>query len=134
MGHRKKKWSPEQVAGILKRLHPDQSAHRVSHETIAHTRYAMPRGELRRELMACVRCSRDKRRSKTRAADGRGHLAEMQRIHLRPPEVTDHLLSGRCEADMIKGTLNRSSIGTLVERTTRMVVLAKMPEGSTQSA
>lgn len=94
----------------------------------------MPRGELRRELMACVRCSRDKRRSKTRAADGRGHLAEMQRIHLRPPEVTDHLLSGHCEADMIKGTLNRSSIGTLVERTTRMVVLAKMPEGSTQSA
>lgn len=132
--HLKKKWSPEQVAGILKLMHPDQPAHWVSHETIYHTLYAMPRGELRRELIACLRWSRDKRRSKTRAPDGRGHIAEMQSIHLRPPEVTDRLIPGHWEADMIKGTMNRSSIGTLVERTTLMVVLAKMPDGSAQSA
>ncbi len=56
---------------------------------MAATLYAMPRGELRRELIACLRWSRDKRRSKTRAPDGRGHIAEMQSIHLRPPEVAD---------------------------------------------
>ncbi len=130
----KKKWSPEQIAGTFKRMHPDQPTQRVSHETIYHTLYAMPRGELRRELVACLRWSRDKRRSKTRAPDGRGHIAEMQSIHLRPPEVADRLIPGHWEADMIKGAMNRSSIGTLVERTTLMVVLAKMPDGTAQSA
>jgi len=134
VGHLKKKWSPEQIAGTLKVLHPDQPSERVSHETIYHTLYAMPRGELRRELIACLRWSRDKRRSKTRAPDGRGHIAEMQSIHLRPPEVADRLIPGHWEADMIKGTMNRSSVGTLVERTTLMVVLAKMPDGTAQSA
>jgi len=132
--HLKKNWSPEQIAGRLQRMHPDKPEQRVSHETIYHTLYAMPRGELRRELIACLRWSRDKRRSKTRAPDGRGHIAEMQSIHLRPPEVTDRLIPGHWEADMIKGTMNRSSVGTLVERTTLMVVLAKMPDGTAQSA
>ena len=106
----------------------------MSHETIYHTLYAMPRGELRRELIACLRWSRDKRRSKTRAPDGRGHIAEMQSIHLRPPEVEDRLIPGHWEADLIKGAMNRSSVGTLAERTTLMVVLAKMPDGTAQSA
>ncbi|MDP1941963.1 MAG: IS30 family transposase, partial [Gallionella sp.] len=129
-----KKWSPEQIAGTLKGMHPDQPSERVSHETIYHTLYAMPRGELRRELIACLRWSRDKRRSKTRALDGRGHIAEMQSIHLRPPEVADRLIPGHWEADLIKGAMNRSSVGTLVERTTLMVALAKMPDGTAQSA
>jgi transposase, IS30 family len=132
--HLKKKWSPEQIAGTLKGMHPNQPSQRVSHETIYHTLYAMPRGELRRELIACLRWSRDKRRSKTRAPDGRGHIAEMQSIHLRPPEVADRLIPGHWEADLIKGAMNRSSVGTLVERTTLMVVLAKMPDGTAQSA
>lgn len=130
----KKKWSPEQIAGTLKCMHPDKREQRVSHETIYHTLYAMPRGELRRELIACLRWSRDKRRSKTRGPDGRGHIAEMQSIHLRPQEVTDRLIPGHWEADMIKGAMNRSSVGTLVERTTLLVVLAKMPDGTAQSA
>jgi IS30 family transposase len=134
VGHLKKKWSPEQIAGTLKDMHPDEPSQRVSHETIYHTLYAMPRGELRRELIACLRWSRDKRRSKTRAPDGRGHIAEMQSIHLRPPEVADRLIPGHWEADMIKGAMNRSSVGTLVERTTLMVVLAQMPDGTAQSA
>ena len=134
VGHLKKKWSPEQIAGTLKGMHPDQPSERVSHETIYHTLYAMPRGELRRELIACLRWSRDKRRSKTRAPDGRGHIAEMQSIHLRPPEVADRLIPGHWEADLIKGAMNRSSVGTLVERTTLMVALAKMPDGTAQSA
>ncbi len=132
--HLKKKWSPEQIAGTLKLMYPDKPEQRVSHETIYHTLYAMPRGELRRELVACLRWSRDKRRSKTRAPDGRGHIAEMQSIHLRPPEVADRLIPGHWEADLIKGAMNRSSVGTLVERTTLMVVLAKMPDGTAQSA
>ncbi len=81
-------------------MYPDQPTQRVSHETIYHTLYAMPRGELhcplvgRRELIACLRWSRDKRRSKTRPPDGRGHIAEMQSIHLRPPEVANRLIPG----------------------------------------
>ncbi len=134
VGHLKNKWSPEQIAGTLKGMYPDQPSQRVSHETIYHTLYAMPRGELRRELIACLRWSRDKRRSKTRAPDGRGHIAEMQSIHLRPPEVADRLIPGHWEADLIKGAMNRSSVGTLVERTTLMVVLAKMHDGTAQSA
>jgi IS30 family transposase len=58
----------------------------------------------------------------------------MQNIHLRPPEVADRLIPGHWEADMIKGAMNRSSVGTLVERTTLMVVLAQMPDGTAQSA
>ena len=130
----KKNWSPEQIAGTLQRMYPDNPEQRVSHETIYHTLYAMPRGELRRELIACLRWSRDKRRSKTRAPRGCGHIMAMQSIHLRPAEVADRLIPGHWEADMIKGTMNRSSVGTLVERTTLMVVLAQMPDGTAQSA
>ena len=104
--HLQKNWSPEQIAGTLRLMHPDKPAQRVSHETIYHTLYAMPRGELRRELIACLRWSRDQRRSKTRAPDGRGHIAEMQSIHLRPPEVADRLIPGHWEADLIKGAMN----------------------------
>ena len=130
----KLKWSPEQIAGTLKRMNPDDLTQRVSHETIYHTLYAMPRGDLRRELITCLRWSRDKRRSKTRAPDWRGHIAEMQSIHQRPQEVDDREIPGHWEADLIKGAMNSSSIGTLVERTTLMVVLAKMVDGTAQSA
>lgn len=126
VGYLKKNWSPEQIASTLQRMYPDNPDQRVSHETIYHTLYAMPRGELRRELIACLRWSRDKRRSKTRAPGGCGHIMAMQSIHLRPPEVADRLIPGHWEADMIKGAMNRSSVGTLVERTTLMVVLAQI--------
>ena len=99
--HLKKKWSPEQIAGTLKNMHPDQPSQRVSHETIYHTHCAMPRGELRRELIACLLWSHDKHRSKTRASDDRRHIAEMQSIHLRPPEVADRLIPGHWEAGKI---------------------------------
>ena len=131
--HLKKKWSPKQIADTLKDMHPDQPSQRVDHETIYHTLYAMPRGDLRREWITCLCWSRDKRRSRTRTPDGRGHIAEMQSIHLRPPEVADRLIPGHWEADMIKGAMNRSSVGTLVERTTLIMVLAKMADGKAQS-
>jgi IS30 family transposase len=102
-------------------------------DRLTHTLYAMPRGGLRRELITCLLWSRDKRRSKTRAPDGCGHIAEMQSIHLRPPEVEDCLIPGHWEVDLIKGAMNRSSVGALAERTTLMVVLAKMPDGTAQS-
>jgi IS30 family transposase len=113
---------------------PDRDTAAPTQCLVVFTLYAMLRGELRRELVACLRRSRDQCRSKTRVPDGRGHIAEMQSIHLRPPEVADSLISGHWEADMIKGAMNRSSIGTLAERTTLMVVLAKMPDGTAQAA
>ena len=85
-GHLKNKWSPEQIAGTLKAMHPDQPARRVSHETIYHTLYAMPRGELRRELIACLRWSRDKRRSVLiKCTERRSTLAKQTRFDATSP-------------------------------------------------
>ena len=81
----------------MQRMYPGNPEQRVSHETIYHTLYAMPRGELRRELIACLRWSRDKRRSKTRAPGGCGHIMAMQSIHLHPPEVANRLIPGHWE-------------------------------------
>ena len=92
-------------------MRPDEPEQRVSPETIYRTLYAMPRGELRRELIACLRWSRDKRRSKIRAPDGRGHLAAMQSIHLRPPKVADRLIPGHGECRLAPPGLSPRASG-----------------------
>ncbi|MFT5532470.1 MAG: IS30 family transposase [Burkholderiaceae bacterium] len=77
---------------------------------------------------------KDTHRPRSRGADRRGGIPEMQDLHIRPPEVADRLIPGRWEADLIKGAFNRSAVGTLVERTTRLVILARMPDASAASA
>jgi IS30 family transposase len=128
------RWSPQQIGGTLRRMYPNDPSQRVSHETIYTALYAMPRGELRRELIACLRQSNDTRRPRSRGTDRRGGIPEMQSLHIRPPEVADRLIPGHWEADLIKGAFNRSAVGTLVERTTRLVILARMPDASAASA
>lgn len=123
-------WSPQQIAGILRNAFPDEACHRVSHETIYSAIYVLPRGELRRQLVACLRQGRSTRKARRRGTDRRGRIPEMQSIHVRPPEVADRLIPGHWEGDLIKGAGNRSSIGTLVERASGFVVLVKMSSAS----
>lgn len=120
-------WSPEQIASHLSKLHPCQAALRASHESIYNIIYAQPRGELKRELVACLRMARAKRWPRSRGEDRRGQLTDLLSIHIRPPEVTDRQFPGHWEGDLIKGKNNGSAVGTLVERTTRLLMLVKLP-------
>ena len=128
------KWSPQQIASTLKRVFPDEPEHHVSHETIYTAIYAQPRGELRRQLIACLRHGHSTRMPRTRGNDRRGQIPEMVSIHVRPPEVDDRVMPGHWEGDFIKGAGNKSSVGVLVERTSRLVLLAKMDDATAASA
>ena len=128
------KWSPQEIAATLKRAYPQQSQHHVSHETIYTAIYAYPKGELRKELIACLRQNRTKRMPRSRGQDRRGRIAEMVSIHVRPPEVDDRIMPGHWEGDLIKGSGNKSAVAVLVERVSRAVRLAKMPDASAASA
>ena len=119
-------WSPMQIAGRQRLMEPDDQRGRASHETIYVALYALPRGELRRELLACLRQGRQTRRPRSRGADRRGFVPDELRIAERPEDVAERLIPGHWEGDFIKGAHNRSAVGTLVERTTRFVRLARM--------
>ena len=127
-------WSPEQIAGMLKRAFPDDPSRTVSHETIYTALYVMPRGGLRKELIACLRHGRGGRRPRSRGQDRRGQIPDMLSLHVRPPEVEDRLVPGHWEGDLIKGAGNQSSVGTLVERTSRLVLLARMTAATAEAA
>ena len=125
--------SPEQIAGILARTFPDSPSMQVSHETIYTAIYAMPRGELRTEVIGWLRFSHNKRRPRSRGDDRRGRIPEMVSIHDRPPEIEERLVPGHWEGDLIKGARNRSAVGTLVERTTLFTVLAKLDSATAEA-
>ncbi|QFY41544.1 IS30 family transposase [Candidatus Methylospira mobilis] len=127
-------WSPEQISGTLKRVYAEQGALTVSHETIYTALYAFPRGELRSELLSCLRQSHTGRRPRARGTDRRGQIPDMNSLHVRPPEIEDRLVPGHWEGDLIKGSGNRSSVGTLVERSSRLVMLAAMTSGTAEAA
>lgn len=126
-------WSSQQIARKLRLLWPNNPEKTVSHETIYNAIYLHPRGELKRELIACLRHHNQVRKPRSRGTDRRGQIPDMQSIHIRPPEVEDRLIPGHWEGDLIKGAGNRSSVGTLVERTTGFVVLAKMDNATTKA-
>jgi IS30 family transposase len=118
-------WSPEQIARDLRADFGAGSVNAVSHETIYKSLYVQGRGELRRELAACLRTGRAARRPRGRVQT-RGHISGMVMISDRPAEVADRAVPGHWEGDLIVGKANRSYIATLVERTTRFVMLAKV--------
>lgn len=126
--------SPEQIAGRLRREYPDDMGKRLSTETIYAALYVLPRGSLRTELLAALRQARKARRPRSRGTDRRGQLPNMTPITDRPPEVASRLVPGHWEGDLIKGARNGSAVGTLVERTTRLVLLAKMDGTDAASA
>jgi len=133
-GYLKAGYSPEQIAGTLATVHPDNPSLQACHETIYTAIYAMPRGELRTEVIGWLRFGHAKRRPRARGEDRRGQIPDMVSIHDRPPEVEERLVPGHWEGDLIKGAHNRSSVGTLVERTTLFTVLAQMDNASTVTA
>lgn len=126
--------SPEQIAGRLQRAYPDDMSKHLSTETIYAGLYVLPRGALRSELLAALRQARKARRPRARGTDRRGQIPKMIPIIERPAEVATRTVPGHWEGDLIKGTRNRSAVGTLVERTTRFVILARMEGTDATSA
>ena len=127
-------WSPQQIAARLKYQWPDSPEYHVSHESIYLAIYAYPRGELKRQLISYLRQGRGKRRLRTVSAGRRERYPADLSIHLRPPEVEDRLVPGHWESDLIMGASNRSAVATMVERTSRFVVLAKLDRPTAECA
>jgi IS30 family transposase len=124
-------WSPEQIAGWLKRSHPGTEACQVSHETIYRSLYVQARGVLKKELMQHLRSRRPIRRSRHATQKGR-QIANAVSIRERPASIEDRAVPGHWEGDLLRGSKN-SNIVTLVERQSRYVMLAKVPNRETQT-
>ena len=118
--------SPEQIAGRLRRAYSDDMQKQLSAETIYAGLYVLPRGALRSELLAALRQARKARRPRARGTDRRGQIPNMTPIAERPAEVAPRTVPGHWEGDLIKGARNGSAVGTLVERTSPLVLLARM--------
>jgi IS30 family transposase len=123
----KQQWSPQQIAGWLKRTYPHSDQARVSHETIYRSLYIQARGVLKKELQACLRTTRAIRRSKHASLkqQGLGKITNAISIKARPASVEDRAVPGHWEGDLIGG-IHNSYIATLVERQSRYVMLAKI--------
>jgi len=125
----KQQWSPEQIAGWLKTTYHDDPEMQVSHETIYRTLFIQSRGALRKELTAHLRTGRVIRRPQgTRLPDGRGGRPGILNISERPAEADDRAVPGHWEGDLVFGK-RMSPVATLVERSTRFVMLVALPEG-----
>ena len=120
-------WSPEQISQRLKVDFPDDESMRISHEAIYQALYVQSRGALKRELVACLRTGRALRVPRARARrQAWAHVTPEVMISERPAEVEDRAVPGHWEGDLLIG-LQRSAIGTLVERTTRFTMLIHLP-------
>jgi IS30 family transposase len=126
-------WSPEEIARRLRKEFGDDPMMQVSHETIYKSLFVQGRGSLRAELTACLRTGRAARRPQGRI-ERRGKIPDMVMISERPAEVEDRAVPGHWEGDLIIGKAGKSAVGTLVERSTRYVLLLHLPEGHTAEA
>ncbi len=124
----KRLWSPQQIAGRLRREFGDDASMSISQETIYRSLYVQGRGELRKELTRCLRTGRAKRKSQGRL-ERRGQIPDKVMISERPAEVADRAVPGHWEGDLIIGQNQQSAIGTLVERATRFMMLLHLPAG-----
>jgi len=127
-------WSPDQVAGWLKRTYPDDENYQVSHETIYRSLFIQARGALKKELLQHLRSQRVMRRSRRKSLKGQGlgQITDTVSIRERPASVEDRAVPGHWEGDLIFGT-KHSQIATLVERHTRYVMLAKVNGKDTET-
>ena len=130
----RRKWSPEQIAGWLKRAFPGETHNQVSHETIYRSLYIQARGVLKKELLEHLRAKRSIRRSRHASLkrNGLGQIKDAVPISERPASVEDRAVPGHWEGDLIGGSKN-SYIATLVERHSRYVMLVKVANKDTDS-
>ena len=128
------KWSPEQIAGWLKRSYPDDATYQVSPETIYRSLFIQARGALKKELLAHLRRTRGMRRSRhhTQKTSIHGRITDAISISERPAAAEDRAVPGHWEGDLLFGS-NNSQIATLVERQSRYVMLAKVTSKDTET-
>ncbi len=128
----KQLWSPDQIAGWLKRTYPEDENYQVSHETIYRSLYVQARGALKKELIKHLRSKRTMRHSRhgNSSGEGQGQIKDMITISERPASVEDRAVPGHWEGDLLAGS-NNTHIATLVERHTRYVMLAKVANKDT---
>ena len=133
-GKLQSQWSPEQIAGWLKRTYPDDETHQVSHETIYRSLFIQARGALKKELLQHLRRTRAMRRSRhhTQKTANHGRIVDAVSISERPATAEDRALPGHWEGDLLFGDRN-SQIATLVERHTRYVMLVKVAGTDTET-
>ena len=122
----KLRWSPQQISKELQRLYPTKKHMQASHETIYTYLYMLPKGELRKELISYLRQKKRLMKNRKLTTDARGKIPYMISIHERPKEVEDRIIPGHWEGDLIMGKDHKSAIGTIVERTTRTVILVPL--------
>ncbi len=133
-GKLKLQWSPEQIAGWLKRTYSGNEDYQVSHETIYRTLFIQARGALKKELQTHLRRTRAMRRSRhhTQKTDNHGRIVDAISISERPATAEDRAVPGHWEGDLLFGSGN-SQIATLVERQTRYLMLVKIPAKDTET-
>jgi len=127
-------WSPQEISTRIKKEYAWDMAMQISPEAIYQYIYVLPRGELKQTLIKALRQEHKYRRTQksTKTPENRGKIANMLSIEERPAEVADRTVPGHWEGDLILGKYKRSALGTLVERTTRYVIL--VPLGNQKDA
>jgi IS30 family transposase len=128
-------WSPQQIAASLKLQYPNDMDMQISHETIYTYVYCLARGSLKKELIGYLRQKRVHRgpRSRTHAVRKATRIADLTSIHERPKEIEDRVIPGHWEGDLIVGANHATALGTLVERTTRTVILVPLQAKDAES-
>lgn len=126
--HLRLHWSPQQIADRLKLQYPTDMDKQISHESIYTYVYCLARGNLKKELVGYLRQKRTHRGPRSRVSEVRKatRIGDLTSIHERPTEVADRIIPGHWEGDLIVGANHATAMGTLVERTTRTVILVPL--------
>lgn len=129
----KLRWSPDQISKCLRKLFPNIESMQVSPESIYTYLYVLPRGELKKELLGYLRQKGRLRKNRKLSTEKRGIIPDMISIEERPVEVADRSVPGHWEGDLIMGKDHQSALGTIVERTTRTIVLVPLKAKDAES-